>query len=243
MDNDSTRNGGRLSLQERAKQGLLLSEPELSIDDIVNLERPGDIAGRKALRTAIRAAIDYGDLTTRNEVRTSRIVRKQSGYWPVGTWLIGAGDPPQKMAVYTSTVKIEFIDREAYRQWRAQCPANLLSRLTQVNKWLGATPALAATLPVESIPHKAVAKPEKRQRNDAMSNAIRAALAVLSPSGGALPRPHELFEHLAYCDATKTITGIAKGNRALHWIDDNGNEQTLTFPALTKRLDRIRQGD
>ena len=242
MDNDSTRNGGRLSLQERAKQGLLLSEPELSIDDIVNLERPGDIAGRKALRTAIRAAIDYGDLTTRNEVRTSRIVRKQSGYWPVGTWLIGAGDPPQKMAVYTNTVKIEFIDREAYRQWRAQCPANLLSRLTQVNKWLGATPALAATLPVESIPHKAVAKPEKRQRNDAMSNAIRAALAVLSPSG-ALPRPTDLFDYLAHSDITKTITGVAKGNRALHWIDDNGNEQTLTFPALTKRLDRIRQGD
>ena len=84
---------------------------------------------------------------------------------------------------------------------------------------------------------------EKRERIDAMRNAIRAALAVLSPSGGALPRPADLFDYLAHNDATKTITGIAKGNRALHWIDDNGNQQTLTFPALTKRLDRIRQGD
>lgn len=142
----------RLSLPERAARGLLATEQELSIDDIVNLEHPGNIAGRKALRPAIRAAIDYGDLATRNEVRTSRIVRKQSGYWPVGTWLIGVGDPPQKTAVHTSTAKIEFIDREAYRQWRAQCPASLLSESSVIAAWTGEHhPVSVSEPPPESV--------------------------------------------------------------------------------------------
>ena len=41
------------------------------------------------------------------------------------------------------------IDRESYRQWRAQCPKELLSAATQIHKWLGATPAIT---PAESIP-------------------------------------------------------------------------------------------
>lgn len=104
------------------------------------------------------------------------------------------------------------------------------------------TPAVAPIPPAEPIPPEPNAKPTKRRRDDALTHAIRAAIAVLSPSGGALPRPHELFDYLACKDATKTVTGIAKGNRVLLWIDDNGNEQRLNFSALGKRLDRIQQG-
>ena len=226
----------RLSLSERAKQGLLLLEPELALGDLVQLEHPGDPAARMALSRAIKAAIQYGDLATRAVCRPwQRTVWKS-----VGGWLDGNPNWDEKRLVNESgATKTVLIDRETYRAWRNACPAELLSPLTQIHKWLSATPEPARPATPEPVENSL---PERRQRQDALNHAIRAALVVLSPSG-ALPRPHELFEHLAHNDATKTITGIAKGNRALLWIDDNGNEQRLTFSALSKRLDRIRQGD
>ena len=217
-----------LSLSERAKQGLLLLEPELALGDLVQLEHPTDRAARMALSRAIRAAIQYGDLTatTRQWQRPGLLVNRD--------WL--RLPPLQHKPTQCSE---HLLEREAYRQWRAQCPARLLSDLSHIGAWLGATPEPARPATPEPVENSL---PERRQRQDALNHAIRAALVVLSPSG-ALPRPHELFEHLAHNDATKTITGIAKGNRALLWIDDNGNEQRLTFSALSKRLDRIRQGD
>ena len=41
------------------------------------------------------------------------------------------------------------VDHEAYRQWRNTCPAELLSPLSQISKWLGAMPGPE---PTESIP-------------------------------------------------------------------------------------------
>ena len=131
------------------------------------------------------------------------------------------------------------IRRSAYRAWRtARSPSSLLSETSDITLWLGATPGPE---PAESILPVETSLPERRQRIDAISDAIRAALPVLSPSG-AYPRPHELFDYLAKNDSTRTITGLANGNRALLWKDNNGNEQRLTFSALGKRLDRIRQG-
>ena len=131
------------------------------------------------------------------------------------------------------------IRRSAYRAWRtARSPSSLLSETSDITLWLGATPGPE---PAESILPVETSLPERRQRIDAISDAIRAALPVLSPSG-AYPRPHELFDYLAKNDSTRTITGLANGNRALLWKDNNGNEQRLTFSALVKRLDRIRQG-
>ncbi len=60
MDNDSTGNGGPLSLAERAKQGLLADC--LSIPEIAELEHPTDLTARAALEAALRTAIQYGDL-------------------------------------------------------------------------------------------------------------------------------------------------------------------------------------
>ena len=44
------------------------------------------------------------------------------------------------------------IDREAYRAWRNACPAELLSPLSQVHKWLGEPARPATPEPAESIP-------------------------------------------------------------------------------------------
>ena len=219
----------RLSLQERAKQGLLLSEPELSLDDIVNLEHPGDLAGRKALSRAIRAAIDYGDLVSRVvSLPWQKTVMKAEGGWLEGNpnW------DRQQPVTLSGETKTVLIDRETYRAWRNACPAELLSPLTQIQKWLGDLARPVTPEPVET------SLPEQRQRPDALNHAIRAALAVLSPSGGALPRPHELFDHLAKNDSTRTITGVSNDGKALLWMGDNGSFQKLDIRALTERLRR-----
>jgi hypothetical protein len=62
MNADDTGNAKRLLLAERARRGLLGAEPELSIEEIAELEHPTDLAARKALGAAIQVAIEYGDL-------------------------------------------------------------------------------------------------------------------------------------------------------------------------------------
>mgnify|MGYP003606778277 CR=1 FL=1 len=271
MDNDSTRNGGRLSFADRqpplwrAQRGL---QADLSLFEVALLTfpDPGTTAAatmaakadRKDLLNLLLEAAFDGALPVYGKPDGWEFDKSQDGYPVCG----GLDDAFPKVEGH-EVPHIESPDKynpygppyqkSIYRQKRhggaclvshtdyfAFLKTPLALGIPEPN-WLA--PAAESIPPVETSLPEPAAKHEKRQRNDALNHAIRAALAVLSPSGGALPRPHELFEHLAYCDATKTITGIAKGNRALHWIDDNGNEQTLTFPALTKRLDRIRQGD
>ena len=262
MDNDSTRNGGPLSFTdtlsplERAALGLQTS---LSLFEVGKLTFPDNAKFQQSLVQTLISNAKMGNLpvygnpdgwladeytfdASYNKVWSSRAYPLAEKH--EGTRLF----PVQACGLY----------RESYRvkQWHGDnCLVSHTDYFAFLKtplalgipspKWLGAMPALPESIPpVEtSLPElPGPARPKKRQRIDALNNAIRAALAVLSPSG-ALPRPHELFEHLAHNDATKTITGIAKGNRALLWIDDNGNEQRLTFSALSKRLDRIRQGD
>ena len=221
----------RLSLSERAKQGLLLLEPELALGDLLQLEHPGDPAARMELSMAIKAAIDYGDLATRTVCQPwQRTVLKS-----VGGWLDGNPNWDEKRLVNESgATKTVLIDRETYRAWRNACPAELLSPLTQIHKWLSATPEPARPATPEPVENSL---PEQRQRPDALNHAIRAALAVLSPSG-ALPRPHELFDYLAKNDSTRTITGVSNDGKALLWTGDNGSFQKSDIRALTERLRR-----
>lgn len=203
-----------LPLNERARLGLLVAETELPVWEILELEFPTKSSQQHG---------EYADWQETIETALSRglLVSRpetritQSETCLTGDWLI---------------------DRESYRQWRVTQPNPPAG--SDIRLWLGATPGPE---PAESIPPVETSLPERRQRIDAISDAIRAALPVLSPSG-AYPRPHELFDYLAKNDSTRTITGLANGNRALLWKDNNGNEQRLTFSALGKRLDRIRQG-
>lgn len=211
MDNDSTGKPARLSLAQRAACGLPIDLSRKAGLDI------DDVCWLEHTDDAAQQAQLCAKLETAIGLYP-RLARPFSiGGCPAG-WLIR---------------------RSAYRAWRtARSPSSLLSETSDIALWLGATPGPE---PAESIPPVETSLPERRQRIDAISDAIRAALPVLSPSG-AYPRPHELFDYLAKNDSTRTITGFAKGNRALLWIDDNGFEQRLTFSALVKRLDRIRQG-
>jgi hypothetical protein len=221
-----------LPLNKRARRGSLVTETELPVWEILELEFPADDYHEPSneylhWQKVIETALHRGLLVSRPETQITQGETCLTGDWLI--WLI---------------------DRESYRQWltsKANPPAN-----SDICAWLGATPPAESIPPVEtSLPKPpvstarpaSVANPEKRQRNDALNHAIRAALAVLSPSGGPLPRPPALFTYLAHNDTTKTVKGVAKGNRALLWVDDNNNEQSLTVSALRKRLDRIRQSD
>ena len=228
-DKQDTGNAEKLPLAERARRGLLAHEPDLALDEVLQLEHPGDPAARKALSKAIRAVIPYGDPVSRVVSQPwQKTVLKAEGGWLDGNpnW------DRQRPVTISGETKTVLINRETYRDWRNACPAELLSPLTQIQKWLGDLARPVTPEPVET------SLPEQRQRPDALNHAIRAALAVLSPSGGALPRPHELFDHLAKNDSTRTITGVSNDGKALLWMGDNGSFQKLDIRALTERLRR-----
>ena len=228
-DENSTSNPARLPLAERARRGLLLAEPELLVEELPLLEHPTDKAARLRFAYAVKAAMDFGDLAVvlkpvermryeQHEMQRVRVSRDAP-----------AQDTRRKIVC---TENRRYFNREAYRAWRLTCPPDLLSPLSQIEKWLGATPA-----PSESIPPVETSLSEKRERHDALNHAIRAALAVLSPAGGPLPQPRALFEYLATSDKTKTIVDSSK--EQLTWYSaETGNKQTTTIANLKKRLDR-----
>ena len=228
-DENSTSNPARLPLAERARRGLLLAEPELLVEELPLLEHPTDKAARLRFAYAVKAAMDFGDLAVvlkpvermryeQHEMQRVRVSRDAP-----------AQDTRRKIVC---TENRRYFNREAYRAWRLTCPPDLLSPLSQIEKWLGATPA-----PSESIPPVETSLSEKRERHDALNHAIRAALAVLSPAGGPLPQPRALFEYLATSDKTKTIVDSSK--EQLTWYAaETGSKQTATIANLKKRLDR-----
>lgn len=232
MTADDTGNGDPLSLPERARRGLLAAEPKLSPDEIAELEHPSDPAPHEALAAAILAAIRYGDLPDLY----------------IQTWIdysqTGLHRPWEKRAQRSNSLvshKEPCVERETYRAWRAQCPASLLSPLSQVSRWLDAQPSPPET-PTPALP--ALPKPDlpaKRKRNDALADALRAAIAVLSPDGSPPPSSHALFEYLKTRDTTRTVTGVSRDGKALLWMDSNGNPQKTKMQALSKRISRIRK--
>ena len=147
IENDDTGKVEKLPLAERARQGLL--EQELSAADIVALEHFTNPAARNALLRAVHQAIGFGDLNPRSETTPACTVHRKTAWWPAGSWSIAAGDPPDRLTTYPGRV-VQLIDREAYRAWRLTCPPDLLSPLSQIHKWLGATPALAESIPPET---------------------------------------------------------------------------------------------
>ena len=215
----------RLSLAERAKQGLLLSEPGLSLDDIVNLEHPGNLAGRKTLRPAIRAAIDYSDLATRTVCRPwQRTVWKS-----VGGWLDGNPNWDEKRLVNESgATKTVLIDRETYRAWRNACPVELLSPLSQIHKWLGATP------PAESIPPVETSLPESLERAIALVEAENAALVALRKALKREPDFEEFWDYLTTQDETGTVADCT--DNRLDWIGHAGKSCSTAKSTIRNRL-------
>ena len=145
----------RPSLWERARRGWLLLEPELELDEVLDLEYPQhlvkrcpELAARKEiLRAALETEIDVDD-------EFARQVVGDDGGLP-GTWMI---------------------DREAFRTWRAQCPPELLYGLSHFKKWLGDPPA---TPPPPGKREIVKAGEDWRHKNPGQSRAkLKAALVA-----------------------------------------------------------------
>ena len=207
----------RLSLSERAKQGLLLLEPELALGDLVQLEHPTDRAARMALSRAIKAAIAYGDLAAsiRQWERPGLTVNRD--------WL--RLPPLQHKPTQCSE---HLLERETYRQWRAQCPANLLSPLTKIQKWLGATPPAASIPPVET------SLPESLERAIALVEAENAALVALRKALKREPDFEEFWDYLTTQDETGTVADCT--DNRLDWIGHAGKSCSTAKSTIRNRL-------
>lgn len=81
----------------------------------------------------------------------------------------------------------------------------------------------------------------KRQRVDALGEAIEAALEVLSHDG-RLPTQMALFEYLLTQDKTGVvIPGDSK--TVFYWYASNGNKQSADISTIAKRLDRMKRSN
>lgn len=145
---DDTEKTGTLSLAERAASGKLAQQDELRVDEIPWLEHPSDPAARKAFNAALWTAIKYGDLARIERQREKPPAcaprqSKSSFIRPSPDWR-GFGGYREAPKRDSETVTEHFVNRETYRAWRALCPPDLLSPIpiTQIHKWLGATPAI-----------------------------------------------------------------------------------------------------
>ena len=210
----------RLSLSERAKQGLLLLEPELALGDLVQLEHPTDRAARMALSRAIKAAIAYGDLAAsiRQWERPGLTVNRD--------WL--RLPPLQHKPTQCSE---HLLERETYRQWRAQCPARLLSDLSHIGAWLGdlVKPARPATPePVEN------SLPESLERAIALVEAENAALVALRKALKREPDFEEFWDYLTTQDETGTVADCT--DNRLDWIGHAGKSCSTAKSTIRNRL-------
>ena len=150
MNNDSTRNSGRLSL-ERAARGLLPSEPELLLSELMELEFPSHTSYKdreqpeyESWHKAIKAAIRLEFLEARPE--QVRILLYAS--IPKRDFFSGVPRCPPREGYGTETRY--WITRENYRQWRLTQPNPPAGSL--IHLWLGATPATESIPPVETFP-------------------------------------------------------------------------------------------
>ncbi len=224
---NSTGNPACLPLAERARLGMLADEPELSLPEVLALEHPADSAARKALSAAIRAALQYGDLAYRQE----RHERQRKA----ARWIISYRDPPEK--VVTDVSYSQWIAKDAYTAWRAQCPKHLLSEppLSKIEKWLGATPetlpALPATLPETSLPESVA------DNGIALVVAENAALKALRKELKHEPTAHQWLKYWKEGKDTEgTIQEVTENFVA--WV---GKDMNIHRTALTTMRNRFTE--
>ena len=196
---------GPLSLEERADRGLLLDNPDWLPEQD---ELPLD-------------DVLWLECPTNTDWRSALAAH-------IGT-AIGLG------RLVTNPDRPDVIQREAYRDWRAQCPTSLFPESSSITAWIGELPSVS----VSETPPEPVAKPGKRRHDDVLTLAIRAAIAVLSPSSGELPRAPALLNYLLQNSGrgNKFPDLNADGNSLL-WTADNGSRKNTDVLAITERLRR-----
>ena len=145
MSTDSTGNNGPLSFADKLsfseRKRLKCFPAMMHIEQIATLEHPDSLERQKTLALALIDACERGELPSIPDQQYDEGWIEDGlvfGWWHKTLELCEGPTP--------------IISREAYQAWRAQCPARLLSDLSRIGDWLGATPGMAVSLPAESIP-------------------------------------------------------------------------------------------
>lgn len=128
------------------------------------------------------------------------------------------------MKVQTYTVT-----REAYRAWRAQCPAELLSPFSQVAKWLGATPE----------PSSPASLPKPRFKEIALVEAENEALLALRKELKRNPDFEEFWDYLTDRDETGTVADSTDDR--LMWIGKGGGNHETRKSRMRNRLTEAKK--
>lgn len=121
-------------------------------------------------------------------------------------------------------VRTYTVTREAYRAWRAQCPAKLLSPFSQVTKWLGATPE----------PSPPTAPPKPRFKEIALVEAENEALLALRKELKREPDFDEFWDYLTHRDETGTVADSTDDR--LMWTGKDGRNCETAKVTMRNRL-------
>lgn len=185
MDNDSTRNGGLLSLVERAKQGHLLTCATLDSFYIAVLRYPSRDNARIAERQLIRA-IEQGKLPRPNQTTNYRFDLSNST---------------------SLTITGYHISKRDYREYLVlqQLVGNPIpAESLEYSCWLGATPATESIPPVEtSLPEPL--RPASAKGGIALVEAENASLVALRKALKREPDFEEFWVYLTTKDETGTV--------------------------------------
>ena len=241
-----TGNEQKLPLAERARRGLLASEPELSVTEISELEHPTDSAARKGFHAALCVECDFGSLTAEKKLYLD--YRAFFGIETSGPTVYSLAlevfrNSPRRSSAPTdwSTPPVWVVSRESYRAWRAQCPATLLSALSKIGKWLGATP-VPESLPVESLPEPippveslpVESLPESPKGSIALVEAENSALVALRKALKREPDFEEFWDYLTTKDETGTVADCTADR--LDWIGKSDKACSTSKRTIRNRL-------
>ena len=244
-----TGNEQKLPLAERARRGLLASEPELSVTEISELEHPTDSAARKGFHAALCVECDFGSLTAEKKLyhdyHEPLVIESVPGIHAEFYSVLDEAfsDSPRRSRAPTdwSTPPVWVVSRESYRAWRAQCPATLLSALSKIGKWLGATP-VPESLPVESLPEPippveslpVESLPESPKGSIALVEAENSALVALRKALKREPDFEEFWDYLTTKDETGTVADCTADR--LDWIGKSEKACSTSKRTIRNRL-------
>ncbi len=168
MSTDSTGNNGPLSFADKLsfseRKRLKCFPAMMHIEQIATLEHPDSLERQKTLALALIDACERGELPSIPD-------QQYDDGWIEDGLVFGWWHKTLELCEGPTPI----ISREAYQAWRAQCPARLLSDLSHIGAWLGATPATESIPPIEtSLP-----EPARPARAKGGSAKKRAALLAL----------------------------------------------------------------
>ena len=226
---DDTGNPARLPLAERARRGLLASEPELWLWEIMELEFPAATSWQDRKRPdyvgwkkSVEAAIQYGLLG--DGPHLERLHESETHHYPDTHWTAGFHSRPK--TIHVVGCSDWRIPREPYRTWRATQPNPPAGSI--IHLWLGTIPKPANQPQVEPAAPLPQSEPDKPGQGAAAKSAAlkelldeidkRAAEKGAGFDRHSLPGTKEEFARLlkAHCPVfwdvvTETIKGYLKG--------------------------------